>query len=420
MQGDAACVVDAFLSEGPKVLVRFGLGLLRLTKRRLKRCAGPPEGVRDVLLSWLRAPKDATAATAAGFQQAYSFGLLRVRACMVTARVRTPTHPPNPCSQTAAFESFPRLSRTTYRSLMGAHLARGVTGGAPASPTWHNPKIIGISSRLADVMLEAPDAGRLRACVQRARETPLDGLFECVDGAAPPAPLSAGPGKARPDSPPPAWLAGVYGVTEMHKAVVGADVGVLSATPLLAALASLLPSRVSHHNWARVYSTDLNGRSLDMLLRRVGGGAPALVVMQARILCVCYDCPSMSSSAFLPCSCTLAAYPQQNLSSWASIPRSACPWLVASPPGVVGRVIHRLGWAAATILCFSCRRLCNSFKSTPLNPTALDLRQLTALARFRRRCVSKAAILAASLVVQVTARGSCYQRVIFSCARPTS
>jgi len=104
------------------------------------------------------------------------------------------------------------------------------------------------------------------------------------------------------------------------------------------------PLRVaSHHNWARVYSTDLNGRSLDMLLRRVGGGAPALVVMQARILCVYDDCPSMKLLRLPPLQLHARGVSAANLSSWASIPRSACPWLVASPPGVVGRVIHRLG-----------------------------------------------------------------------------
>ena len=69
-QADAHRVVDVYLCEGPKALVRFGLGLLRLTKRRIKRC-GSATDVADALHRWLQGSGD-------GFQRAYSFGLLQV------------------------------------------------------------------------------------------------------------------------------------------------------------------------------------------------------------------------------------------------------------------------------------------------------------------------------------------------------
>lgn len=126
-QPDVHRVIDAFLCEGPKALIRFGLGLLRLTKRRLKRCATAGE-VSTAMHRWLGG------FAGDGFARAYSFELL---------------------AQTA-FEGIPRLSRTAIRARMGTLIVTGrgaglgpaalAAAGAAAADSWHCPKVIGVST----------------------------------------------------------------------------------------------------------------------------------------------------------------------------------------------------------------------------------------------------------------------------------
>ena len=79
-------IVDAYLCEGPKVLLRYGLGLIKLTKRRLKRCRSVPE-LRGALLRWTGVAAAAAVGGSGaeavrgmdGFQHVYSFSLLQVR-----------------------------------------------------------------------------------------------------------------------------------------------------------------------------------------------------------------------------------------------------------------------------------------------------------------------------------------------------
>ena len=76
-------IVDAYLCEGPKVLIRFGLGLLKITKRRLKRCSNAAE-VEETLRRWLQPGSSSSIPHegATGFQHPYSFELLQVgRGC---------------------------------------------------------------------------------------------------------------------------------------------------------------------------------------------------------------------------------------------------------------------------------------------------------------------------------------------------
>lgn len=346
-QADVHRVVDAYLLEGPKVLLRYGLAMLKLNKRRLKSTASAAEFDR-VLRRWVaRTVTGYAAHDGEDYPHIYSFELL----------------------QGTAFAGIQRLSRESISSLMLKYMAkvRGATAGgetaretprdgelatAAAAPSaraaavsgaalppgrstliallpyddgaddetapavWYSAKIVGIGSRLMSDDFTTVDDTLLRGRVLGSRADLRRCLYDpprLIDGVFPPmdddAPGGSSHGTSSAAAGSMGWLEGLYAVKHHHHAgrhppaaaAAGASgapasssaVAVpesvtgaaysVSSSPYLASLSTFMPDTVSHYNWACVYSTDLHGRSLATLLRRTNGFSPVFVLLQAEV-----------------------------------------------------------------------------------------------------------------------------------------
>ncbi len=390
---DVLKVVDAFLVEGSKVLLRVGIALLRLTKRKLKATTAGGDVDRAIRRWVARAVALRVAAGAAPAPSGLAPALAAALAAPAAADALLPDEYSWAALSAEAFDGVTGLARAAVRKLMDKYMAaggereslapaaaagagagaggalavheqntllpargdggaaaataplaaaaaaaRGAAAAAAAEPcatstgvvydalgvdadgaseglaAWHNPKLVGIGSRLmtpefAPVSARALEAGavgagrRLRAALYRPHGggggRPAWGLDADADDAAATGDSAQQTADEAQDAPLRAaagWVAGATALlTGMRSPAAAAPAAPLPPPPLaaaafsaassphLASLATLLPPSVAGHNWACAFSSDVHGWSLASLYAATSGLAPVLVFLQAQV-----------------------------------------------------------------------------------------------------------------------------------------
>ena len=120
---DVVRVVDAYLLEGTKVLLRVGLALLRATKRKLKATTAPGD-IDRVFRRWVaRAVCLRAAAGAAPAPHGLAPALLAELASPAAADPLLPDEYSWPALSAGAFDGVTGLARGTIRKLLDKYLA---------------------------------------------------------------------------------------------------------------------------------------------------------------------------------------------------------------------------------------------------------------------------------------------------------
>ena len=184
---DVVRVVDAYLLEGTKVLLRVGLALLRATKRKLKATTAPGD-IDRVFRRWVaRAVCLRAAAGAAPAPHGLAPALLAELASPAAADPLLPDEYSWPALSAGAFDGVTGLARGTIRKLLDKYLAAAAAapGGGGGGGAGHGDARAGADTLLAE--LPPPSSASAAAALTPASSAP-------VPGALAPAPAATSTG----------------------------------------------------------------------------------------------------------------------------------------------------------------------------------------------------------------------------------
>lgn len=228
-QEDVVKLIDCYVGEGPKILIRFGIALVSLALRSRPSTAGAITTASDV--------EAALVAAVSGPGNKYSFAALAKSAFQIPSLARKYMHA-EVQRQREALEASD-LGKELYPD--PEQQPRGL---------WHNPRFTSASRILAIVLNKEAVAGE-GAGVVGGGDLAL---------SVPPAPQA------------PQLLSRAGSMT-----APGAVTAALHVS--LARLAGLLPVRLLQFDFSLLYASTVHGQSLDTLYRRTAAAGPCLVLL---------------------------------------------------------------------------------------------------------------------------------------------
>lgn len=241
---DTFNIVDCYLSEGPKVLIRFGIAFLKLCSKELMKAMSDND-VEDILREFV---------SLRGFPGKYSFESLSKEAFSVR-----------------------NFSRKTVYQLYEKHRAmigdlkvedEDLMATAYRHPSiWYNPKLLGHRSKLLERAFRL-----LRSVARKARSERAEGKGE-DDGF-----VDSDIERDEEPEEKKAELDGSEDPTDGPTTTLS-----VAASPQLSALMSWLPESVSLCDWTLVYSTQVHARNLSAFYSKAKLIGPTLMLLQTQV-----------------------------------------------------------------------------------------------------------------------------------------